>query len=118
LVLVTSEPRTGFNDEATSDCPVAVPSECPIVGAKRSETGEAPVEAARSAGCSLALCVVGWLPDAGAEFASGGAQREKSLLTLRFYHTPRGSLPGSPAPASSHACDEERAPSQATPPLR
>ena len=118
LVLVTSEPRTGFNDEATPDCPVAVPSDCPIVGAKRSETGEAPVEAARSAGCSSVLCVVGWLPGAGAESVSGGAQREKSLLTPCFYHTPLGSLTRSCAPASSHACDEERAPSQATPPLR
>ncbi len=115
---VTSEPRTGFNDEATPDCPVAVPSDCPIVGAKRSETGEAPVEAARSAGCSAVLCVVGLAPGAGLESVSGGAQREKSLLTPRFYHTPLGSLPRSHAPASSHACDEERAPSQATPPLR
>ena len=118
LVPVTSEPRTGFNDEATPDCPVAVPSDCPIVGAKRSETGEAPVEAARSAGCSAVLCVVGSFPGAGAESASGGAQREESLLTPRFYHTPLGSLPRSHAPASSHACDEERVPSQATPPLR
>ena len=92
---VTSEPRTGFNDEATPESPAALPVDC-----------------------SAVLCVFGSLPGTGVGSASGGAQREKSLLTLRFYHTPRGSLPRSPAPASSHACDEERAPSQATPPLR
>ena len=115
---VTSEPRTGFNDEATPDCPVAVPSDCPIVGAKRSGTCEAPVEAARSAGRSAVLRVFGSSLGVGVESEFGGAQREKSLLTPCFYHTPLGSLTRSGAPASSHACDEERAPSQATPPLR
>ena len=92
---VTSDPRTGFNDEATPESPAALRCDC-----------------------SAVLCVVGSASGAGVESAPGGAQREKSLLTPRFYHTPLGSLPRSHAPASSHACDEERAPSQATPPLR
>ena len=92
---VTSDPRTGFNDEATPESPAALRCDC-----------------------SAVLCVVGSASGAGVESASGGAQREKSLLTPRFYHTPLGSLPRSHAPASSHACDEERAPSQATTPLR
>ena len=90
----TSEPRTDFNDEATPELPAALPC-----------------------GCAAVLCVVGSAPGAGLESASGGAQREESLLTPRFYHTPRGSLPD-PIPGLVHACDEERAPSQATPPLR
>ena len=91
---VTSEPRTGFNDEATPELPAALPCDC-----------------------SAVLCVFCSAPGARVESAPGGAQREKSLLTPRFYHTPHG-CPRFLTPASSRACDEERAPSQATPPLR
>ena len=64
-------------------------------------------------------CLIGCGIEAADALESAGAGHWESLmLTPRFYHTPRGSLPRSHAPASSHACDEERAPSQATPPLR
>mgnify|MGYP001671231761 FL=1 len=54
---------------------------------------------------------------ADASEATGTCHGESLMLTPRFYHTPHG-CPRFLTPASSRACDEERAPSQATPPLR
>ncbi len=73
--------------------------------------GDARVAAALRCNC---LAVLASSAGFAVESASGGAQREKSLLTPRLYHTPR-ELPRSHVPASPRVCDEERAPPQATP---